>query len=240
MSLIYGINTSYEVLRGNQKIYQVMVSKQFKDEKILSYCKNNHINITRVDVKELNKQVGKVNHQGIVVNVEDYQYYSIDEVINAVPAGKQPMLLMLDGLEDPHNLGAILRTCDAVGVDGVIIKKNRNVTLNATVAKTSTGAIDHVKVAQVTNLSRTIEQLKDRGYWIVGCDNDESVDYRTVDYNMPVVLVIGSEGAGISRLVKEKCDFHVVIPMVGHVTSLNASVAAAVLLYQVYQSRNPI
>ena len=147
---------------------------------------------------------------------------------------------MLDGLEDPHNLGAILRTCDAVGVDGVIIGKNRSVSLNATVAKVSTGAIHHVKVAQVTNLTRTLEELKKKSFWVVGCELENSQDYRAVDYNMPTVLVIGSEGFGISRLVKKSCDIHVVLPMVGHVNSLNASVATAVLLYQVYNSRHPL
>ena len=166
--------------------------------------------------------------------------YSIDEIINTIPDGKQPLLLMLDGLEDPHNLGAILRTCDAIGVDGVIIGKNRSVGLNGTVAKVSTGAIDHVKVAQVTNLTRTLEDLKKRSFWVVGCDLDKSQDYRQVDYNMPLVIVIGSEGFGISRLVKKSCDINVVLPMVGHVNSLNASVATAVILYQVYNSRNPL
>ena len=160
--------------------------------------------------------------------------------IKDIPENKQPLLLMLDGLEDPHNLGAILRTCDAVGVDGVIIGKNRSVGLNGTVAKVSTGAIHHVKVAQVTNLTRTLEDLKKKAFWIVGCELENSQDYRSVDYNMPTVLVIGSEGFGMSRLVKKSCDINVVLPMVGHVNSLNASVAASVLLYQVYNSRHPL
>ena len=160
--------------------------------------------------------------------------------IKDIPENKQPLLLMLDGLEDPHNLGAILRTCDAVGVDGVIIGKNRSVGLNGTVAKVSTGAIHHVKVAQVTNLTRTLEDLKKKAFWVVGCELENSQDYRSVDYNMPTVLVIGSEGFGMSRLVKKSCDINVVLPMVGHVNSLNASVAASVLLYQVYNSRHPL
>ena len=147
---------------------------------------------------------------------------------------------MLDGLEDPHNLGAILRTCDALEVDGVIIGKNRSVGLTPTVAKVSTGAIDYVRVAQVTNLSRTLDDLKKQGFWVVGCDLDNSQDYRAIDYNMPLVIVIGSEGFGISRLVKKNCDMNVVLPMNGHVTSLNASVATAVILYQVYSSRHPL
>ena len=124
--------------------------------------------------------------------------------------------------------------------DGVIIGKNRSVGLSATVAKVSTGAIDYVKVAQVTNLSRTLDDLKEKGFWVVGCDLDESQDYRAIDYNMPLVVVIGSEGFGISRLVKKHCDMNVVLPMTGHVTSLNASVASAIILYQIYNSRHPL
>ena len=175
-----------------------------------------------------------------MAHIENYRYYTIDEILKDIPENKQPLLLMLDGLEDPHNLGAILRTCDAVGVDGVIIGKNRSVGLNGTVAKVSTGAIHHVKVAQVTNLTRTLEDLKKKAFWVVGCELENSQDYRSVDYNMPTVLVIGSEGFGMSRLVKKSCDINVVLPMVGHVNSLNASVAASVLLYQVYNSRHPL
>ena len=149
-------------------------------------------------------------------------------------------VIVVESVENPGNLGAILRTCDADGVDGVIIGKNRSVGLNGTVAKVSTGAIHHVKVAQVTNLTRTLEDLKKKAFWIVGCELEISQVYRSVDFNMPTVLVIGSEGFGMSRLVKKSCDINVVLPMVGHVNSLNASVAASVLLYQVYNSRHPL
>lgn len=237
---IYGKNTILEALKGEKRVYTVYVQNNFKDNKIIELCKKTKVPYRQVDKSEFIKKVGNVTHQGIMAEVEGYRYYSLDEILDAIPEGKQPLLLMLDGLEDPHNLGAILRTCDAIGVDGVIIGKNRSVGLNGTVAKVSTGAIDHVKVAQVTNLSRTIEKLKKRSFWIVGCDLNQSQDYRAIDYNMPLVIVIGSEGFGISRLVKKNCDFNVVLPMVGHVTSLNASVATAVILYQVYNSRNPL
>ncbi|MFQ6792835.1 23S rRNA (guanosine(2251)-2'-O)-methyltransferase RlmB [Thomasclavelia sp.] len=237
---IYGKNTILEALKGDKRVYAVYVQNNFKDNKIIELCQKRNVPCHQVNKNEFIKKIGNVTHQGVMASIEGYRYYSIDEIINAIPKGKQPLLLMLDGLEDPHNLGAILRTCDAVGVDGVIIGKNRSVGLNGTVAKVSTGAIDHVKVAQVTNLSRTLEELKKRSFWVVGCDLDQSQDYRQVDYNMPVVIVIGSEGFGISRLVKKNCDFNVVLPMVGHVTSLNASVATAVILYQVYNSRNPL
>lgn len=236
---IYGKNPIGEAIKG-ASVYQVYMLNGNKDQKIFELCKKNQIPLTFVDKKEFDKKVGKVAHQGVMACIETYRYYSIDEILAAIPENKQPLLLMLDGLEDPHNLGAILRTCDAIGVDGVIIGKNRSVSLNATVAKVSTGAIHHVKVAQVTNLTRTLEDLKKKSFWVVGCELENSQDYRSVDYNMPTVLVIGSEGFGISRLVKKSCDINVVLPMVGHVNSLNASVAAAVLLYQVYNSRHPL
>lgn len=221
-------------------MYTVYIQNNLKDNKIIELCKRKKVRFELVDKSEFIKKLGNVKHQGVMAEVKEYRYYSIDEILNSIPEGKTPLLLMLDGLEDPHNLGAILRTCDALGVDGVIIGKNRSVGLNGTVAKVSTGAIDYVKVAQVTNLTRTLEDLKKRSFWIVGCDLDQSQDYRQVDYNLPLVIVIGSEGFGISRLVKKSCDFNVVLPMVGHVTSLNASVATAVILYQVYNSRNPL
>lgn len=238
---IYGKNTVIEALKGNKPVYQVYMMKNVKDDKIISLAKSKNAKVNIVAQKNtLNDLVGHVVHQGIVAQVEGYDYYSIDEIVDSIPQGKQPLLLMLDGLEDPHNLGAILRTCDAIEVDGVIIGKNRSVGLTPTVAKVSTGAIDYVKVAQVTNLSRTLEDLKKRGFWVVGCDLDNSQDYRAIDYNMPLVVVIGSEGFGISRLVKKNCDMNVILPMTGHVTSLNASVATAVILYQVYNSRHPL
>jgi 23S rRNA (guanosine2251-2'-O)-methyltransferase len=146
-------------------------------------------------------------------------------------------LAILDGLEDPHNLGAILRTGDATGINGVIIPKNRSVSLNSTVAKVSTGAIEHVDVVQVTNLVTAMKELKDNGYWIIGLELDGSVDYRKQDYTGKIAVVIGSEGKGISRLVKENCDFLVNIPMIGHVNSLNASVSASILFYEILRNR---
>ena len=235
---IYGRNTVRELIK-NHKASQVFIVRNTNDD-LIKLCKDNHVKMRIGEKKEMISLVGNVAHQGVACETEGYDYATIEEILSSVPKGKQPCLLMLDGLEDPHNLGAILRTCDAVGVDGVIIGKKRSVSLNATVAKVSTGAIDHVKVAQVTNLTRTLDALKKQGFWAVACENENSQDYRQVDYNMPLVLVIGSEGFGISRLLKSHCDLNVVLPMVGHVTSLNASVATAVLLYQVYNSRHPL
>jgi len=184
----------------------------------------------------LDKLVGN-NHQGVALEVNDYSYVSVDDIIKETKL-KYPFIIMLDGLEDPHNLGAILRTCDAAGVDGVIIGKNRSVRLNSTVAKVSTGAIEYVKVAEVTNLTNTIKYLKTKGFWIVGAEAcEKSVLYTEVKYDMPVCLVIGSEGKGVSRLVSENCDYLVKIPMVGHVNSLNASVSCAILIYEIIKNR---
>lgn len=237
---IYGKNTVLEALNGDKEVYKLYLLKNSVDNKIIHLCQKKHIEYIVTDKQELYNLVGKVVHQGIVAKVKGYDYATLDEILHSIPKGKQPLLLMLDGLEDPHNLGAILRTCDAIGVDGVIIGKNRSVGLTSTVAKVSTGAIDYVKVAQVTNLTRTLEYLKTQGFWVVGCDLNESKDYRAIDYNMPIVIVVGSEGFGISRLVKKQCDINVVLPMEGHVTSLNASVATALILYQAYNSRHPL
>ena len=150
----------------------------------------------------------------------------------------KPFIVILDHLEDPHNFGAIIRTCEAAGVDGIIIPKDRSVSVNSTVMKTSAGALNNMKICMVTNLNRCIDELKDKGIWIVGTDMTDSVSYDSIDYDMPVAIIIGSEGFGISRLVREKCDFVVNIPMKGKVNSLNASVAAGILIYKIFEKRN--
>ena len=177
------------------------------------------------------------NHQGIVAEVEEYGYVSLEEVIKKHKDDKNVSLAILDGLEDPHNLGAILRSADASGIDGIIIPKNRSVQLSSTVAKVSTGAIEYVDVIQVVNLVNTIKTLKENGYWIIGLELDGSVDYRKQDYTGKIAVIIGSEGRGISKLVKENCDYLVNIPMVGHVNSLNASVSASILFYEILRNR---
>ena len=217
---IYGKNTVRELLTGPRQVYEVMIQNQSKNDDIVKLCRKNNIKMRMTDKNGFIKLVGNVNHQGVMALIDGYDYTPLEDIVRNIPEGKQPLLLMLDGMEDPHNLGAIIRTCDAIGVDGVII--------------------GNVPVAQVTNLSRTLDSLKKEGFWVVGCELDNSTDYRAVDYNMPLVLVIGSEGFGISRLVKEHCDMNVILPMVGHVNSLNASVATAILLYQVYNSRHPL
>jgi len=236
---IYGRNTVKEII-GRREVYEVVILNGTNNGDIISLCRKNNINFRMSEKKEFQKIAGNARHQGVAAQIEGYDYTPLGDILMGIPEGKMPLLVMLDGLEDPHNLGAILRTCDAIGADGVIIGKHRSVSLSATVAKVSTGAINYVPVAQVTNLSRTIKDLQAKGYWAVACENEDAKDYRAQDYNMPLVVVIGSEGKGISRLVKQSCDFNVVLPMTGHVTSLNASVATGIILYEIYNSRHPL
>lgn len=237
--LVYGKNVVLNLLKKNKEIVFLYIQKSRNDDDVLYLAKKNNVNYKIVDRKVLDNLVNG-NHQGYVARIKEYTIYTIEEIIESIPQGKQPLLVALDGLEDPHNLGAILRTAACVGVDGVIFEKNRSVSLNSTVAKVSVGAIDIVKVARVTNLVQTLNKLKNEGYWVIGTDVKDAVDYRSVDYDMPVVLVIGSEGKGMRRLVKENCDIKVMLPMESDIGSLNASVACAVLLYQIYSQRFPL
>lgn len=237
---IYGKNTVLEKLKKGSDVEEVLLQKGIRLPEFDRLTREKKVPVKYLEKKQLDSLVQHGNHQGVVGIVKEYRYFTIEEIISSIPKSKLPLLVMLDGLEDPHNLGAILRTCDAIGADGVIIGKHRSVGLNGTVAKVSTGAIEHVKVAQVTNLRQTLDGLKNQGYWVVGTDSHEATDYRGFACDMPLVLVVGSEGKGISRIVLEACDFKVALPMVGHVTSLNASVATAILLYQIYSKRNPL
>ncbi len=194
--------------------------------------------VQEVPRRKLDDLFGSPHHQGVVARVSPYAYWELEDVLERI-AGRStpPFLLLLDGIEDPHNLGAVLRTGDAVGVDGVIIPKRRSVGITPTVVKVSTGAVEHVPVVRVNNMVRCIETLQQRGIWIVGSDAAAEQLYTEVAYDGPVALVIGSEGKGLSRLVREKVDFLVRLPMVGHVNSLNAAVAASVLMYAVLRQR---
>lgn len=230
MPYVYGKNTVREYILNNKNIIKVFCND--KTSELVNLAKRNNISVQIVDNNYLNNLVN-ARHQGIVAQIKDYKYYNLEDITNNMDK-KYPFIVMLDSLEDPHNLGAILRTCDAAGVDGVIIGKNRSVRLNETVAKVSTGAIDYVKVVEVTNLTNTIKDLKKKGFWIVGAEAiDESKYYDKMKYDMPTCLVVGSEGKGISDLVRKNCDFLVKIPMLGHVNSLNASVSCSILIYEI-------
>jgi 23S rRNA (guanosine2251-2'-O)-methyltransferase len=232
---IIGRNTVIEALKSTRNVYKIWMAENSvkgQAQQIMVLAKEKGISI---------QSVPEGNHQGVVAQVAAYEYSEVDDILKAAEdKNEAPFILLLDEIEDPHNLGSIMRTADATGAHGIIIPKRRAVGLTATVAKSSTGAIEYIPVARVTNMARTIEELKERGVWIVGTDAKGSDDYRSMDGKMPLGLVIGSEGKGMGRLVKEKCDFLVNLPMAGRVTSLNASVAASLLMYEVFRKRHPL
>ena len=234
---LYGKNVVKQLLYDKSDIQKLYLA--IKDSQIEQLALKNHLKIERVDKAFLDKVCKSTNHQGVAVLKNEYKEYTVEQIVESAK-GHNGLIVMLDELNDPHNLGAILRTCDCVGADGVIIKKNNAVGLNSTVAKVSVGAIDTVKVASVTNLTKTIDYLKKQGYWVYGTGFEKSIDYREPDYDHNVVVVIGNEGKGITRLVKDNCDYIVKLPMVGKISSLNASCATAVLLYEVFNKRFPL
>lgn len=241
--LIAGRNPAIETLKSERDINKVFIQDGLsgtKIDEIVQLSKDRRIQLSFVPKTKLDQLVDGANHQGVVVAASAMDYATIDELFQAAEErGEAPFFVLLDGVEDPHNLGSILRTADATGVHGIIIPKRRAVGLTATVAKASTGAIEHVPVARVTNLVQTIQELKERGMWFFGTDM-KGQDYREWKAEGSIGLVIGNEGKGLSRLVKEQMDGMVTIPMTGHVQSLNASVAAALLMYEGYRQRNPL
>lgn len=241
--IIIGRNPVIEALKSGRMIHKILISDQLNvnsRREINRLSQKVNAVIQQVPKHKLN-QLSKGNHQGIVAFVASYEYAQLDDLFKiAKERNEDPFFIILDELEDPHNLGSILRTADATGAHGVIIPKRRAVGLTETVAKTSAGAIEYVSVVRVTNIAQTIERLKEKGLWIVGTAGEAKVDYRSLDLTMPLAIVVGNEGKGMSRLVKEKCDWLVKLPMVGHVPSLNASVACSLLLYEVYRKRYPI
>lgn len=234
---IVGRNPVLEVLKTEKEIEKIYVSKgELKGsiKKIISIAKDKKIVIQYVDKKKLDQIANGINHQGVAALVTPYDYCSIDDILNkAKESEKPPFIIILDGIEDPHNLGSIIRTAECAGADGIIIPKRRAAQVTETVYKSSAGAVEHMLIAKVSNIPNTIDRLKEEGLWIYGADANGENYYFDVDLKGPVALVIGSEGKGISRLVKEKCDFLVKIPMYGKVSSLNASNAASILIYEV-------
>lgn len=231
---IYGKNVLKEKLNSNEKINKVFLAEKFKDYEIIKLLKEKKVKVNYVPVSFLDRKVDGL-HQGVVMEVDEEKTYSLDEVISNIDK-EYPLLVMLDHLEDPHNFGAIIRTCEALGVDGIIIPNDRSVSINSTVVKTSAGAISHMKIIRVANLTASINKLKGNGYWIIGTDM-EGEDYTKIDYKMPICLVIGNEGRGISKIVNDNCDYIATIPMAGKVNSLNASVSCAIILSRIVSSR---
>ncbi len=233
---IYGKNLILQRLKSQAPIHKLFLTQKNFDA-YQSLIKKSKTAYEIVSMQKLDKLVKGV-HQGIVASIEAYKTYSLEELLETIDLSRQDNIIVLcDQLEDPHNLGAILRTADAVGAAGVIIGKHRSIGLTQTVAKVSTGAIETVPVSEVTNLANSCAFLKQQGFWIIGADNDETVDYRQMPKDRNLVLVVGSEGKGISPLVKKQCDYLVKIPMYGTVTSLNVSVATGILLYELIRDK---
>lgn len=226
--LIYGRNPIIESIRQKKKIEKLCTISSNKD--IIDLAIKNNIKYEIVNKDFLNSKTSGA-HQGVIAYIPDYKYYNLGDLVSEK---NDSLILMLDCFEDPHNLGAVIRTGETCGIDGVIIPKNRSVKVNSTVSKVSTGAIEYVKVCEVTNLVQALKKLKELGYWVVGAEyTDQSVCYWDLKYDFKTVLVIGSEGNGISRIVREECDYLVKIPMRGKINSLNASVSAALIMYEI-------
>ena len=230
--LVYGRNVAEEYLKKNEKVRKIYLQEGFKDENLIFLIEKTKIQPKYLAKFELEK-LANGNHQGIILDVEDFSYVDYHDFIS----DSESFVVILDHLEDPHNLGAIIRTSEAAGVSGIIIPKDRGVTVNSTVIKTSTGAIDNIPVSMVTNLKQTIDDLKKNGFWVVGTALDNSTDYREIDYSGKIALVIGNEGSGMSRMIFESCDFIAKIPMYGKVNSLNASVASGIMIYEVVRQK---
>lgn len=235
---IYGLSTCRDAIASG-KASAVFLQDESKSMNLLPVLKEKKISYKVVGKGFLNKLCNNGNHQGIAVELkDDYTTIPLESLLNKIASNTKSILIMLDGIEDPHNLGAILRIADSFGADGIIFKNANQVPLNETVAKVSTGAINYVNCVCVPNLTNTIKKLKQCGYWIYGTDMKASDNYNVVSYAKKSCLVIGSEGFGISRLVKENCDVLIKIPMIGHVNSLNASTATAIVVSEVFLKIN--
>ncbi|EIV99789.1 23S rRNA (guanosine2251-2'-O)-methyltransferase [Thermoanaerobacter thermohydrosulfuricus] len=239
-NVILGRNPVIEAIKSGKEIEKIYVSKTAGGNisKIINLAKEAGIVVSTTDNDILSKLAGSQNHQGVVAVGAVYKYFDVDDLLEYAEQRKEkPFLLILDEITDPHNLGAIIRSAEAFGVHGIIIPKRRAVGVNATVVKTSAGAVEHMRIAKVSNINNTIRGLKERGLWIVGTDVNAGKSFEELDYDFPLAIVIGSEGKGVSKLVLQNCDFVVKIPMKGKINSLNASVAASILIYQVVSKR---
>lgn len=241
LDVLEGKNPVLEALRGGRAINKIILAKgagERANQEIVNLATAKGIPLQRVSRQQMEQKAESKAHQGVIALVSPIQYVEIEDIL-AIARKKQqdPFIIILDHLEDPHNLGAILRTGEAVGVHGIIIPKRRGVSVNSTVAKTSAGAVEYVPLARVANLVQAMEKLKQVGCWIVGTDHEAGEEYHRANLKGPLAIVIGGEGKGITRLVKENCDFTIKIPMVGKINSLNASVAASVILYEVFRQR---
>ena len=230
--LVYGRNVAKEILKKDKKVLKIILQEGFDDKEINSLIEKGNFRVEVRSKRDIERLADGV-HQGIILDIPDYQYKELKYVLNNDPS----FVVLLDHLEDPHNLGAIIRTCEAAGVDAIIMPKDRQVQINSTVMKTSVGTLDNMDIVSVSNLVNAIDTLKQNGFWVVGTALEDSVDYREIDYSGKIALVIGNEGSGMSQLVKKNCDFIAKIPMYGTTNSLNASVAAGIMIYEVVRDR---
>lgn len=240
MNYIYGLNAVSEAIKARGRAFQwVGLAKERHDlrlQRIIEECRKLGVPVKFLQRTELDRLAGNAAHQGVVAVTSAKQYSGLEDVIEA-KRGTNSLIVVLDGVEDPHNLGAILRTADAAGADGVVIPERRAAAVTGTVTKTSAGASEHLPIAKVTNIARAVEELKEKNIWVVGLDERGTQTYDALDYNMDCAVVLGAEGKGVHDLVRRKCDFLVSIPMLGKVSSLNVSVAAGVMLYEIVRQR---
>lgn len=239
--VLVGRNAVTEALKAGRGINKILLANGDREgsiTEIAALAKERGIVVQYVERAKIEALAGGHRHQGVLAYVAPVPYVELDDILQAAEEkGEAPFLVLLDELEDPHNLGALLRTADATGVHGILIPKRRSVSLNATVAKTSAGAVEYVPVARIGNIAQTLKKLKEKGFWVAGADMDGEKAYYEADLTGPLVLVVGSEGRGMSRLTKEACDFIVSMPMVGRINSLNASVAGSILMYESMRQR---
>ena len=235
--IVYGINPVLEALRAG-RVREIRIGERTDERlrQLLALAEQHHVRVRRVPGDALERDSRGGVHQGVLADVEEPDEYSVSELVRS--AAGVPLLVVLDGIEDPHNLGAILRTADAAGVDGVVVQSRRSAARGGAAAKASAGAVAHVKVAEVVNIARAVEELKDVGVWTVGLAGDAPASYDAIDYRVPTAFVLGAEGTGLRRLVRERCDHLAAIPMHGHVESLNVSVAAGVVLFEAARQRS--
>lgn len=243
--LLYGVNPVLEALRADRVPSDIIVAEGVRDQRLrelidLAHAKD--VSVKRVPRAKLDRELGNTHHQGVIAHVSQAAYADADDLLDSISneqnRGVEPLVLVLDGIEDPRNLGAILRTAECAGVDGVFMPERRAAGLNETVAKASAGAVEHLRIARVTNLTVLIGQLKERNLWVVGAAGDAPIDYVDWDWKRPSALVLGAEGSGLHRLVREHCDALVRIPVRGKVESLNVSVAGGIVLYEALRQRS--
>jgi 23S rRNA (guanosine2251-2'-O)-methyltransferase len=227
--LVYGKNVINEILNNNTKIHKVFLDNNFKDEVLLNRINKRNLKKFHIDKNKLDKMCGNSTNQGIAADIEEYKYLDIKVLEND---NNSSFVVMLDSIEDPHNFGAIIRTCECAGVDYIIIPRNRSVSVNSTVYKTSCGALANVKIIEVVNLTNTITKLKDLGFWVYGAESNGK-NYSNIKFDGKTCLVIGSEGHGLKQIVTKNCDEIISLPMKGKINSLNASVACGILIYEI-------